>query len=174
MRHRCGPHCGCKKCIVYPTKCNVVQNCSEEFVEHIHPSHTTVMNHHHIHNQHVFPHSTSVVNTVDSSNSFGGAFEVPAGPGVAAPAPGVMGPGVAPGVAPGMMGPGMGVAPGAPGMMGPGMGVAPGAPGMMGPGMGVAPGAPGMMGPGMGVAPGAPGMMGPGMAPTGVNPTLGR
>jgi spore coat protein D len=155
MRHRCGPHCGCKKCIVYPTQCNVVQNCSEEFVEHIHPSHTTVMNHHHIHNQHVFPHSTSVVNTVDSSNSFGGAFEVPAGPGVA------------PGVAPGMMGPGMM----GPGMMGPGMGVAPGTPGMMGPGMGVAPG---MMGPGMGVAPGAPGMMGPGMAPTGVNPTLGR
>ncbi|HAM82081.1 CotD family spore coat protein [Ornithinibacillus bavariensis] len=128
MRHRCGPHCGCKKTIVHPTICNVVQNCTEEFVEHIHPSHTTVMNHHHIHNQHVFPHSTSVVNTVDSSNSFGGAFEVPS-------SPGVMGPGVGPGMLGPGIGPGMGVAPGTAGMMGPGMG--PG--GMMGPGMGFGP-----------------------------------
>jgi spore coat protein D len=97
MRHRRG--CRCPKCVVYPTKHNVVHHCTEETVQHVHPSHTTVMNHHLIKNQHVFPHSTSVQNTVNSVDEYGGSFEVPAGPG--------MGPG--PGMAPGMgMGPGMG------------------------------------------------------------------
>ncbi|MFD2042985.1 CotD family spore coat protein [Ornithinibacillus salinisoli] len=125
MRHRPRPHCGPKK-IVHPTQCNVVHCCSEETVDQIHPSHTTVMNHHLIKNQHYYPHSTSVVNTVNSVDVFGGAYNVPSpGPGVGGPGvggPGVGGPGMA---GPGMAGPGMG----GPGMGGPGMG----GPGMTGP-----------------------------------------
>lgn len=47
------------KRIVYPTKCDVVHCCTEETIEHVHPSHTTVCNHHLIKNRHVFPHTTS-------------------------------------------------------------------------------------------------------------------
>ncbi|QTM99618.1 spore coat protein [Sediminibacillus dalangtanensis] len=77
MRHHHGPHCGCPKQIVYPTQENVVHHCTEETVEHIHPSHTTIMNHHLVKNQHVYPHSTSVGNTVDSVDQYGGSFNVP-------------------------------------------------------------------------------------------------
>ncbi|GGA80764.1 CotD family spore coat protein [Ornithinibacillus halotolerans] len=130
MRHP--RNCGCPKCVVYPTKHNVVHHCTEETIQHVHPSHTTVMNHHLIKNQHVFPHSTSVQNTVNSVDIMGPSFNVPAGPGMGM-GPGMMGPGTPTQVA-GAMDPGMGP-------MGPGMG-----PGMMGPGqMG-----PGMAGPGQG------------------------
>ncbi|WP_026909176.1 CotD family spore coat protein [Paucisalibacillus globulus] len=121
MRHRHGPHCGCPKCIVYPTKHNVVHHCTEETIQHVHPSHTTVMNHHLIKNNHVFPHSTSVQNTVNSVNQFGGAFNVPAGPGMMGPGPGQVAGAMSPGMGPGMMGPGMNPGMG-PGMMNPGTG----------------------------------------------------
>ncbi|SES65325.1 spore coat protein D [Oceanobacillus limi] len=101
MRHR--PHFCKPKQVVHPTKCNVVNTCSEETIQHIHPSHTTVMNHHLIKNEHVYPHSTSYGNTVNSVDVFGGAFNVPS-PGPGAPA----GPGAGPGFAPG--GPGVGPA----------------------------------------------------------------
>lgn len=80
MRHRHGPHCGCQACktIVYPTKHNCVNQFSESTVNHVHPSHTTVMNHHMVKNNHIFPHSTSVQNTSNSVNQYGGSFEVPA------------------------------------------------------------------------------------------------
>ncbi|WLV25466.1 spore coat protein [Aciduricibacillus chroicocephali] len=108
-----GGHCGCgPKRIVHPTKHEVVNCCTEEMVEHIHPIHTTVCNHHIIKNQHVFPHTVSQEQSVEEVN-----MTAPVGPGM-------MGPGM---VDPGMMGPGMG----GPGMMGPGMG----GPGMVGPGM---------------------------------------
>src|SRR5690625_6142644 len=70
MRHHHRPHCGCgchkpvKQC-VYPVKENVVHNCTEETVQHVHPSHTTVKNHHIIKNEHVYPHSTSVENSTE-------------------------------------------------------------------------------------------------------------
>ncbi|WP_042149564.1 CotD family spore coat protein [Paucisalibacillus sp. EB02] len=116
MRHRHRPNCGCPKCVVHPTKHNVVHHCTEETVQHVHPSHTTIMNHHLIKNNHVFPHSTSVQNTVNSVDQFGGAFNVPGGPGMMGPGPGQVAGAMDPGMGPGMMGPGMG-----PGMMGPGM-----------------------------------------------------
>lgn len=83
MRHRHGRHCGCPKCntIVYPTKHDCVNQYSESTVNHVHPSHTTIMNHHLVKNKHFYPHSTSVQNTVNSVNEFGGAFQVPSGPG---------------------------------------------------------------------------------------------
>ena len=56
--------CGCKgKChcneIVYPTKEKVKHTHSEEKVRLVHPSHTRVINHHTIKNEHYYPHSTS-------------------------------------------------------------------------------------------------------------------
>ncbi|WP_217589532.1 spore coat protein [Lentibacillus saliphilus] len=95
--------------VVYPTQHNCVQCCSESEVEHIHPSHTTIMNHHLVKNKHVFPHSTSVQNTWNEVDVYGGSFEVP-NTGPAAMGPGsMMGPGnqvagaMAPGQNPGGM-----------------------------------------------------------------------
>jgi spore coat protein D len=122
--------------IVHPTKCCTNHNFATTIVPHIHPSHTTTVNHHMFQHKHYFPHTESVVSDVSHQH-----FNCP-GPGPM-PGPGMgMGPG---------MGPGFGAGPGmAPGM-GPGMG--------MGPGFGAGPGmAPGM-GMGMGQGPGMfPGM----------------
>lgn len=66
--HRCRPRCGCQRPvreIVHPVKENVVHCCTEETVCHVHPSHTTVVNHHLIRNEHVYPHTTSHRNTVN-------------------------------------------------------------------------------------------------------------
>lgn len=91
FRHR--RHCGCPKqmpchCqkpakeVVHPVKQNVVHNCSEETVKHVHPSHTTVMKHHLVKNEHVYPHSTSVQNTFDEVDVNLGSFNTPPmGPG---------------------------------------------------------------------------------------------
>ncbi|WP_163971136.1 CotD family spore coat protein [Oceanobacillus halotolerans] len=104
----------CPRRIVYPTKHNMVHHCTHDMVEHVHPSHTTVMNHHLTKNKHVYPHSTSVVNTANSVDVYGGSYQVPAPP---RPTPGVgpvAGPGAGvPGAVPGPV-PGPGVAPGVP------------------------------------------------------------
>ncbi|MCF3941957.1 spore coat protein [Oceanobacillus alkalisoli] len=110
MRHQHGRHCGCQACktIIYPTKHNCVNQFSESTVNHVHPSHTTVMNHHLQKNKHFYPHSTSVQNTWNSVNEFGGAFETPSGPG------GQVAGAYSPPGGPGGMGPGgMGMGPGA-------------------------------------------------------------
>lgn len=124
MRHH-GRHCGCgcqrPKQVVHPTKYNCVNQFSESVVEHIHPSHTTVMNHHLVKNKHFFPHSTSVQNTSNSVNEYGGSFNVPS-PGQVA---GAMSPGMGqyPGQVAGAMSPGMGQYPGqVAGAMSPGYG----------------------------------------------------
>ncbi|MGP4066080.1 CotD family spore coat protein [Oceanobacillus sp. M65] len=117
--HQCG--CGCQrpKQVVHPTKYNCVNQYSESVVEHIHPSHTTVMNHHLVKNKHVFPHSTSVQNTSNSVNQYGGSLNVPSPNQVA----GAMSPGMGPNnqVA-GAMYPGMGPNGQVAGAMSPGMG----------------------------------------------------
>lgn len=124
-RHR-KPCCGCQKPvkeIVYPVKQNTVHCCSEETIKHVHPSHTTVMNHHLIKNEHVYPHTTSFGNTVNQVNMYGG-------PGPGSQVAGAMSPGMWPGMGPGgqvagAMQPGCGMGPGGqvagamnPGMMG--------------------------------------------------------
>ncbi|WP_373895405.1 CotD family spore coat protein [Virgibacillus sp. CBA3643] len=83
MRHHHGPNCGCgcPQKIVHPTKHNCVNQFSESVVEHVHPSHTTVMNHHTVKNKHVYPHSTSMQNTFNNVDQYGGSFNVPAGQG---------------------------------------------------------------------------------------------
>lgn len=58
----CGPvHCGTKT-IVDPVINNVQHTYSEEVIEHIHPVHTTVVNHHKVKNVHMYPHTTSFAN----------------------------------------------------------------------------------------------------------------
>ena|SRR5699024_8353497 len=80
-RRHCHPHCGCgpKGPIVHPVKENVVHCCTEETVKHIHPSHTTVKNHHLIKNEHLYPHSTSVENYCDCVDINKGNPCMPAG-----------------------------------------------------------------------------------------------
>ncbi|MGM8214616.1 CotD family spore coat protein [Bacillaceae bacterium W0354] len=78
--HHHGPHCGCPEQIVYPVNENVVHTCSESMVEHVHPSHTTHVNHHLNKNMHLYPHSDSFVNTFESVDLYGGSFEVPRPP----------------------------------------------------------------------------------------------
>lgn len=107
MRKRmkpCGcprPNCGCNvKEIVYPVKENVVECFSEETVKHVHPSHTTVVNHHLVKNEHVYPHSTSYENTYNE-------IDVQGAPGPGGQVGGAMSPGMGmPGQVGGAMKPG--------------------------------------------------------------------
>lgn len=100
MRHRhrshCGcpqPNCGCPRTIVHPVRENVVHRCTEETVKHVHPSHTTVMNHHLIKNKHFFPHTTSTENTCKEVDVYGGS-RPPFGAGPGGQVAGVAGPGM--------------------------------------------------------------------------------
>ncbi|SDD50008.1 spore coat protein D [Terribacillus halophilus] len=54
-------HCGTKT-LVDPVMNNVQHTYSEEVIEHIHPVHTTVVNHHKVKNVHAYPHTTSFAN----------------------------------------------------------------------------------------------------------------
>lgn len=138
--------------VVHPTKYCDTHTFSTTVVPHIHPTHNTLVNHQMIQNQHYFPQTQSVLNTVAQTDVPGyGPMPQVAG---AMTGPSPYGPGPyggypSPMVAGAMTGP-MG---GAPGMMGPGM-MGPGMPGMVagastGPGMNpmVAGAATGNMGP---------------------------
>ncbi len=58
--------------IVSPTQEFVRTNIFNTYVPHIHPSHTTTVNRHMIHNQHYFPHTESVVNECCETNTICG------------------------------------------------------------------------------------------------------
>lgn len=90
--------------VVYPVQNNVVHKCSEETVQHIHPIHTTVMNHHLIKNEHLYPQTTSVENIYEEVDVSG------SGPG-AGMGPGIGGPGQGPNQVAGAMVPGAGFGP---------------------------------------------------------------
>jgi spore coat protein D len=132
--------------VVHPTKYCDTHTFSTTVVPHIHPTHNTLVNHQMIQNQHYFPQTQSVLNTVSQTDVPGygpvpqvaGAMTGPSPYGPGPYGPGPYGGGYpSPMVAGAMTGP-MG---GAPGMMGPGMpGMVAGA--MTGPGMN-----PGNMGP---------------------------
>lgn len=78
MRHHNQMGCGRPpKTIVHPTKCNVVHSCTVNETEHIHPSHTTFVNHHLQKNNHVYPHTTSYQNTFNQENVYGGTNAQP-------------------------------------------------------------------------------------------------
>ncbi len=57
---------------VSPTQEFVRTNIHNTYVPHIHPSHTTTVNKHMIHNQHFFPHTESVVNECYETNTMCG------------------------------------------------------------------------------------------------------
>ncbi|WP_413365077.1 CotD family spore coat protein [Lysinibacillus sp. 3P01SB] len=58
--------------IVSPTREFVRTNIYNTYVPRIHPSHTTTVNRHMIHNQHFFPHTESVVNECFETNTICG------------------------------------------------------------------------------------------------------
>ncbi|MDQ0271030.1 CotD family spore coat protein [Cytobacillus purgationiresistens] len=117
MRH-CGPKTHVCPPIVHPTKCCVNHTCENVIVPHIHPSHTTNVNHINYQHEHFFPHtescSTEVTNQqfAEGPGGFGGpGFGGPGygGPGFGGPGfggPGYGGPGFGP--RPGFGGPGFG------------------------------------------------------------------
>ncbi|MGM0921588.1 MAG: CotD family spore coat protein [Bacillota bacterium] len=59
-----GPMGPAKMCppIVHPTKCCVQHTFSTTVVPHIHPTHTTVVNHQNFQHKHYFPQTQSMVN----------------------------------------------------------------------------------------------------------------
>ena len=71
-------NCGCPRRIVHPTRHKCVHRCTENVVEHVHPVHTTVVNHHLERNRHVFPHSTSVKNDPKCVDEYGGGCQMAA------------------------------------------------------------------------------------------------
>jgi spore coat protein D len=148
--------------VIHPTKQIVNHTFSTTVVPHIHPTHTTTINHHMFQHKHYCPQTVSAAQDCCHQHINCCPGGMPAPTAVAGAQSNALPPGnnMPPNLGPGMMGPGMGQGMG-PGMMGPGMGQGMG-PGMMGPGMGPGMGqgmGPGMMGPGMGQG------MGPGMAP---------
>lgn len=110
----CGPRpTNILPAIVSPTKCCVNHTFQNNVVPHIHPSHTTTVNHINYQHVHSFPHTQSVVNEVTNQQ-----FVAAPGPGVpaagfGAPVGGAMGPGFGAPVGPagypgaGVPGPGM-------------------------------------------------------------------
>ncbi|MCA1037101.1 spore coat protein [Bacillus infantis] len=107
MMH-CGPRPNICPAVVHPTKCCVNHTFQNNVVPHIHPTHTTTVNHINFQHQHYFPQTQSVVNEVTNQ-------QFVAGPG---PAPGFGGPGFGGPGAGGFGGPGFG----GPGFGGPGFG----------------------------------------------------
>lgn len=90
--------------VVHPTECCVNHNHVNNVVPHVHPSHTTNVNHINYDHVHYFPHTESTVTEVTNQQFYGGPGPVPFGAGPAAP--------YAPGPGYGA-GPGFGAAPGA-------------------------------------------------------------
>lgn len=127
--------------IVHPTKCCTTHSFNNVVQPHIHPSHTTHVNHTNIQNQHYFPHTQSAVNQVTSTNmnmgpgpSVAGAFSPAPGP-MPGQVAGAYSPGSAPGQVAGAFAPNM-PAPGqVAGAFAPNM-PAPGSPGFRKPGFG--------------------------------------
>lgn len=87
--------------VVHPKKCCVNHTFQNNVVPHIHPTHTTTVNHINYQHQHYFPQTQSVVNEVTNQQFVAGASSGPGGYG--GPGPGVggigtPGPGPGPGV----------------------------------------------------------------------------
>jgi spore coat protein D len=94
--------------VVHPTKCCVNHNFVNNVVPHIHPTHTTTVNHINFQHKHYFPHTQSVVDEVTNQQFFHPPY--PAGP--------AFGPRPRPGAVAGAFMPDYGPGPG----FGPGMG----------------------------------------------------
>lgn len=66
------PCCQQAKTIVCPTKQKCINTCSQSTVNYVHPTHTTVMDHHTVQNAHYYPQTTSWGQTVNQTNVYGG------------------------------------------------------------------------------------------------------
>ncbi|MDQ0176155.1 spore coat protein [Bacillus chungangensis] len=66
MYSHCGPTV--LPAVVHPTKCCVNNTYQKFIVPHIHPSHTTNVNHTLYQHQHYFPHTESAVSDVKSQH----------------------------------------------------------------------------------------------------------
>ncbi|MGD6795175.1 CotD family spore coat protein [Metabacillus indicus] len=66
--------------IVHPTKCCVQHTFSTTVVPHIHPTHTTVVNHQNIQHKHYFPQTNSMVNSVSNQQFNCGGGRPPMSP----------------------------------------------------------------------------------------------
>lgn len=95
-RPKCCPTTVCPP-VVSPTKCNVNHTCQNIIIPHVHPSHTTTVNHINYQHQHHFPHTTSCVNEVTVTDI--GAVPGPPPAPTAGFGP-MFGPGFGPGVRP--------------------------------------------------------------------------
>ncbi|RAK18951.1 spore coat protein D [Anoxybacillus vitaminiphilus] len=74
----CGPRPNVTAPIVHPAKCCTQHHFQATIVPHIHPSHTTHVNHHLFQHQHYFPHTESVVGEVSNQHfSCGGPAPFP-------------------------------------------------------------------------------------------------
>ncbi|MFE8702184.1 CotD family spore coat protein [Cytobacillus sp. FJAT-54145] len=102
MHHHCKPN-NVLPAVVHPTKCCVNHTFTNNVVPHIHPQHTTTVNHINFEHQHFFPQTQSVVNEVTHTQAV--APPAPVAPVAPAPGPGFGGPGFG---APGFGGPGFG------------------------------------------------------------------
>ncbi|MBT2639055.1 CotD family spore coat protein [Bacillus sp. ISL-39] len=93
--------------VVHPTQCCVNNSFTNNVVPHVHPTHTTNVNHINYDHVHYFPQTQSTVNQVTHQNHYGGPGPVPGGvaPVGPRPRPGFGGPGFG---GPGFGGPGFG------------------------------------------------------------------
>ncbi|MGP7816020.1 CotD family spore coat protein [Niallia sp. 01092] len=113
----CKPRPSCVlPAVVHPTKCCVNHTFSNNIVPHIHPTHTTTVNHVNYEHQHYFPQTQSVENVVTNTQANMGPAPAPyPAPG---PAPQQPPTGGIPFTAAGQLYPGApGQIPGAPGQM---------------------------------------------------------
>jgi spore coat protein D len=82
----CRPHVVAP--IIHPPQCCVQHHFDATIVPHIHPSHTTHVNHHLFQHQHYFPHTESVVDEVANQQVFvPGPAPFPPGPAPFPPGP---------------------------------------------------------------------------------------
>ncbi|MFT8321182.1 MAG: CotD family spore coat protein [Bacillus sp. (in: firmicutes)] len=76
MHHHCKPN-NVLPAVVHPTKCCVNNTFSNNIVPHIHPQHTTTVNHVNYEHQHFFPQTQSVENVVTNTQANMGPSPVP-------------------------------------------------------------------------------------------------
>jgi spore coat protein D len=63
--------------VVHPTKCCVNHTCTNNVVPHVHPTHTTTVNHINFQHQHFFPQTQSAVNQVTHQHFVAGPRPTP-------------------------------------------------------------------------------------------------
>ncbi|UII54587.1 spore coat protein [Cytobacillus spongiae] len=76
----CGPRPNVLPTVVHPTKCCVTNSFENNIVPHVHPTHTTNVNHINYKHEHYFPQTFSNVNEVTHQHFNAGPGYPPYGP----------------------------------------------------------------------------------------------